>query len=91
MLEEIVYTGMQQAVFPFQPRILAISTDLETGLDVDEVADYLALGARPAYIYVITQAHNPLGVTLSFEKRRRLAELSTSYGVPSMFFWASPF
>ena len=82
MLEEIVYTGAQQVVFPHQPHIIGIGTDLETGLDVGEVTAHLALGARPAYIYVIPQAHNPLGVTLSFEKRKQLVDLAARYGVP---------
>jgi len=82
MLEEIVYTGAQQVVFPHEPNIIPISTDLETGLDVDEIATQLALGSRPAFIYVIPQAHNPLGVTLSIEKRRRLVDLAAWYGVP---------
>lgn len=82
VLEEIVYTGIQQVVAPMQPEILTVPTDLETGMDVDAVAALLAGGARPAFIYVIPEAHNPLGVSLSVEKRYRLVELARHYQTP---------
>ncbi len=87
MFEELVYTGAQQVVAPFLPRILPVSTDLAEGMNVDEVADYLAGGARPsgaspAFIYTIPDAHNPLGVSMSQERRERLVELALTYNVP---------
>lgn len=87
MFEELVYTGAQQVVAPLMPRILPVSTDLALGMNVDEVADYLAGGARPsgaspAFIYTIPDAHNPLGVSMSQERRERLVELALAYNVP---------
>ncbi len=67
---------------PLQPDVLTVSTDLHTGIDVDGVEAWLAEGARPAFIYVIPDAHNPLGVDVSLEKRQRLASLARQYGVP---------
>jgi 2-aminoadipate transaminase len=67
---------------PFSPRVLAVDSDLETGMEVDQVEAYLARGERPAFIYCITDGHNPLGVSLSLEKRVRLAELARRYQVP---------
>lgn len=82
MLEEIVYTGIRQVVASHQPEVLPVRTDLETGIEVDEVIDYLEKGIAPAYLYVITDAHNPLGVSISQEKRLRLAEVAATYGLP---------
>ncbi len=82
MLEEIVYTGAQQAVAPFLPDILTVPTDLQSGIDVDAVERHLAQGARPAFLYLIPEAHNPLGVSISRDKRTRLVELARFYGVP---------
>ncbi len=82
LLEEISYTGMQIVLEPFEPRILTVPTDLETGMNVDAVEMLLANGARPAFIYCMTESHNPLGVSLSLEKRMRLAELARRYCVP---------
>jgi len=80
--ERLCYTGFQQAVEPFQPEILTVGTDLDTGMDVDAVEVHLASGARPALIYVVTDGNNPLGVSLSGEKRARLVELAREYRVP---------
>ena len=82
MLEEIVYTGIQQVVSPLQPEILTIPTDLATGIDVEAVEAHLLSGARPAFLYVIPTAHNPLGVSISPEKRLQLVELARTYGLP---------
>lgn len=82
ILEEIVYTGVQQAVSPYQPHILPIDTNLYTGLNVEAVANYLEAGHRPAFIYAIPEAHNPLGVSMSLAKRQQLVELAATYGLP---------
>ncbi len=34
------------------------------------------------FMYVLPNFHNPAGVTLSLERRRRLVELADHYGVP---------
>jgi 2-aminoadipate transaminase len=82
MLEELVYTGIRQVVAPCRAEILSIPTDLETGIDVDAVIDYLETGARPAFLYAIPDAHNPLGVSIAEDKRRRLVEIAAAYGLP---------
>src|SRR6185295_2641785 len=80
--EEFIYSGFQQVLDPFQPNVLTISTDPETGMDVDAVEQYLNSGARPSFIYSITDGHNPLSVRLPSSKRRRLVELAEEYRVP---------
>lgn len=82
VLEEIVYTGIQQAVAPRRPRILPVGTDLATGIDVEGVVAHLENGARPAFLYIITDAHNPLGVSISAEKRQQLVEVAAAHGLP---------
>jgi 2-aminoadipate transaminase len=84
LMEEMAYTGFQQVIEPFQPNLLTVSTDLGTGIDVDAVEALLAGGARPAFIYVVTEGHNPLAVSMSAEKRVRLVELAREYHVPIM-------
>jgi len=80
--EELIYTGFQQVLEPFQPHVLTVSTDAETGMDVDAVERHLRGGARPSFIYSITDGHNPLSVRLHPSKRARLVELAEQYGVP---------
>lgn len=80
--EELCYPGFRQIVEFYDPQILTVRTDSKTGMDIDKVEWYLARGARPAFIYTIPDGHNPLGVSLSEEKRSRLVALSQDYGVP---------
>lgn len=82
LMEETVYTGIQQTVAPYQAQILTVPTDLETGMDIDAVEKLLVEGARPAFIYAISEGHNPLGVSMSLAKRERLVALAAHYGVP---------
>jgi 2-aminoadipate transaminase len=80
--EELIYTGFQQILAPFQPHVLTVSTDAETGMDVEAVEQYLRSGVRPGFIYSITDGHNPLSVPLHPSKRTRLVELAEQYRVP---------
>lgn len=80
--EELTYTGFRQIIEPFQPEVMTIPTDLETGMDVDFVEWRLASGARPAFIYAIPDGHNPLSVSMSLAKRERLVALAEQYRVP---------
>ena len=82
LTEELSYPGFRQAIEPYQPEILTVPTDHDTGMDVDEVEWLLTNGAKPAFIYVITEGHNPLAVSLSREKRQRLVRLAHDFRVP---------
>jgi 2-aminoadipate transaminase len=82
LMEETVYDGLQMAIKPFQPEILTVPTDLRDGINLKAVEALLAEGARPAFIYVIPEGHNPLGVSMSFQKRAALVELARRYRVP---------
>ena len=80
--EELIYVGFQQVLEPFQPKVLTVSTDAQTGMDVEAVEQYLRSGARPSFIYSITDGHNPLSVRLHPSKRARLVDLAEQYCVP---------
>lgn len=80
--EEFIYTGFQQVLLPFGPEILPVPTDPESGIDVEAVEYRLQSSPSPAFIYVITDGHNPMGTSIAWEKRVRLVELARQYGVP---------
>lgn len=82
LMEEVVYDGMQAVIKPFLPEVITVPTDRESGMDVDAVESLLIRGARPAFIYTITDGHNPLGLNMSSEKRQRLVELARHYCIP---------
>jgi 2-aminoadipate transaminase len=80
--EELIYSGFQQVIEPFQPQVFTVSTDPQTGMDVEAVEQYLSSGVRPSFIYSITDGHNPFSVRLHPSKRTRLVELAEQYRVP---------
>ena len=82
LYEEMSYTGFQQVIEPFSPRSLTVPTDLESGMDIDVVERLLTRGEQPAFIYSVTDGHNPLAVSLSAQKRARLVEMARRYRVP---------
>lgn len=82
LMESLAYPGFQQILQPYQPRVLTVPTDLETGMDVAAVRALLEGGERPALIYALSEGHNPLGVSLSAEKRRLLVQLAREFRVP---------
>ncbi|MEM1250212.1 MAG: PLP-dependent aminotransferase family protein [Acidobacteriota bacterium] len=81
VLESLAYTGIHNTIAPYRPRVVTVETDLETGLNVDALERAFEQ-SEAALTYVIPDAHNPLGVSLSEEKRQRLVELVRHYGVP---------
>jgi len=82
VVEHAIYDGIRLATRPQKPDIVTVAADLSTGMDVDELEVLLTGGAQPAFLYAITDGHNPLGVSLSLEKRRRLAALARRHRMP---------
>jgi 2-aminoadipate transaminase len=79
LVEEPTYLGALQAFGTYQPQYLTIDLDDE-GIRVDDLEPQLRAG--PKFVYVLPNFHNPAGVTMSLERRRRLVELASHYGVP---------
>lgn len=82
IVEQMTYTGCQQVLRASQADFLTVPTDFPTGMDVDAVERLLEGGERPALIYAVPDGHNPLAVSMSYEKRVRLVELARAYRVP---------
>ncbi len=82
MVEETVYDGIHMVLKPYRPELLAVPTSAAAGIDVEAVAARLAAGARPAFLYLIPEGHNPLGGSLTLEQRLALVELARAYGLP---------
>jgi 2-aminoadipate transaminase len=51
----------------------------DDGLDPDALADALANGDPPAFLYLIPTFQNPSGRTLSLERRQRIVELARQH------------
>ena len=78
-VERFAYTGLREALAPLAPRLLRVAAGIRRGIDVEALSRRLRLGARPRLLYVIPDGHNPLGVSLPAESRRRLVELAHEY------------
>jgi 2-aminoadipate transaminase len=75
------YVGALSAFSAFQPRYVLIPMD-EDGLIVEAFEQALRSGDRPKFLYLCPNFHNPAGVTLSAERRRRVVEVCRNAGVP---------
>lgn len=82
LVEEALYPGFRQPAESCEARFVPVPSDPKTGIDVDTVRRLLAGGLKPALIYINGGAHNPLGISLSEEKKLALAELAGRYQVP---------
>jgi DNA-binding transcriptional MocR family regulator len=78
-LEETGRVIVERPTYDRPRRILndfeEVSVD-DDGLEIDELERMLAGGGPLAFLYTIPTFQNPTGVTLSEERRRRLAELA---------------
>lgn len=79
LTEEPTYLGALQAFTGYQARYVAVPID-DDGMRMDRLEEQLRTG--PKFLYVLPNFQNPGGVTLSLERRLRLIELASHYGVP---------
>ncbi|WP_342801123.1 PLP-dependent aminotransferase family protein [Nocardia sp. No.11] len=79
IVEDPAYVGALQVFRAAGARIVAVPLDGD-GMRVDVLEDLLAAGERPAVVHTVSNFHNPGGVTLAPERRRRLAELAEAHG-----------
>jgi 2-aminoadipate transaminase len=77
--EAPTYPGAVPTFCAYQADVVQVTMDRE-GMDVDELERVLseleAAGRRPKFIYTVPNFHNPAGVTLSLERRRRLVQIA---------------
>lgn len=79
VVENPTYVGALQALNAYGAEYIPVPTD-EEGMVTSELEK--SLRSSPKFIYVLPNFQNPTGVTLSFERRLQLIELSEKYGVP---------
>lgn len=79
LVEEPSYLGALQAWSVCEAEYIPVPMD-DDGINVDLLED--AMRAGPKFLYLLPNFHNPAGVTLSLERRRRVVELANHYGTP---------
>jgi 2-aminoadipate transaminase len=80
--EAITFTGIKQVTAGRGAEVRTVPTDLETGVDVDALEAAFGANPRPALCVLIPDFHNPLGVSITSDKRQQIARLAAQYGVP---------
>lgn len=80
LCEEHTYFGFLQAARPLQCRMVTVPSD-DCGMDL-EAAERALRNEDVRLIYVIPDGNNPLGTSLSLERRLLLARMAEEYSVP---------
>lgn len=85
LVEEFSYLGTMRMLLERGAEVRHVPTDAD-GMNTDAleaiIGELAAQGRRPKLIYTISVYQNPLGVTLSLERRRHMIEIAQRYGVP---------
>jgi len=85
IVELPTYIGGLQAFTAYRAKMIGVPQD-DQGMRTDLLEKLLAKLAqrkkKAKFIYVVPDFQNPSGVTLSFERRKRLLELAYKYEVP---------
>lgn len=82
VIEDVTFTGIKKITAGYLANVRTVPTNLETGVDVAALEAALAREPRPKLAVLIPDFHNPLGVSITAEKRQKAAALANQYGVP---------
>ena len=82
VIEEVTFTGIHQITGGRDAEVRTVPTDLDSGVVVEGFEEALKASPPPRLAVLITDFHNPLGVSIAEEKRAELARLAAKYGVP---------
>ncbi len=82
VIEQITFIGIEHATGGRGAKLRPIPTDLTTGANMDAFEVALSQEPRPRLAILIPDFHNPLGVSITPEKRQRAAHLANQYQVP---------
>ncbi len=81
VVEAPSYVGALSAFSAYEPTFVHVDLD-DDGLVVEQLEEALLGGPRPKFVYTVPNSHNPAGVTMSYERRRRVVTLCREARVP---------
>jgi len=79
LVENPTYLGALQAWNAYGAEYITVQID-DDGIRTDHLEE--AFRGGPKFIYIQSNFHNPCGVTLSYERRKKLVEMASIKGVP---------
>lgn len=80
VVEEVTYPGVLSALATRDAKLYTLPVDLRDGFSVEALRALLESGVAPAFVYVMPEGHNPLGVSMPPDARRRLLDLGRERG-----------
>ncbi|WP_092017167.1 aminotransferase-like domain-containing protein [Brevibacterium siliguriense] len=80
IVEDPTFVGALIAFAPFEPSYATVRLD-DHGMDTDHLAAVLKAGPGAKLLYTVPDFHNPTGVSMSLERRRRLIELANEHNL----------
>lgn len=78
--ENPTFLGALIAFNPYEPRYAAVGMD-DDGMDMDQLEQVLRATPGAKLLYTVPDFHNPTGVTMSLERRKRLIELANRFNL----------
>jgi len=78
LMENPTFLGALIVFNPYEPRYKTVPLD-EDGMIIEELEEILKRSPKVKLLYTTPDFHNPTGVTLSLDRRRRLVELANEY------------
>ncbi len=80
IVEEPSFIGATNAFRSYGAHLAGVPVE-EDGMDLDRLIEVIRANPRAKLIYTIPTFQNPMGVTMSLEKRRRLYEIAKKNGL----------
>ena len=82
VIEQVTFIGIEHVTAGRGARLRPIPTDYSTGADMDALEAAFAQEPHPRLAVLIPDFHNPLGISITPEKRQRAAQLANQYRIP---------
>jgi 2-aminoadipate transaminase len=83
IVENLTYPGFIQAAQTLNVNLISISTNYDTGIDLEELEIKIkSLNKKPAFIYIVADGSNPTGNSLTIKKRQELIGIALKHDVP---------
>jgi 2-aminoadipate transaminase len=82
IVEEPSYLGAIQAFTSMQAEFCTVPLDkdgMQMGVLEDRLKELQKAHIRPKFVYTVPNFHNPAGVTMTLERRKKLIELARTY------------
>lgn len=80
IVEEPSFIGAMNAFRSYGAHLAGVKVE-DDGMDMDDLERVLQENKNTKFIYTIPTFQNPMGVTMSVEKRKRLLEIAEKYNV----------